>query len=352
MLKIALSEIAKKIGGQVDPAHGDVIITGLAAADEAGPGDLTFFGNPKYLKKVQESAAGAILVPNDCQDAFSQPVVRVENPSYAFSRLLEEFSPPRIEPQPGRHSSAVIADNAVVPASCHLGAGAVIEARARLGENCVIRANVTIGENAVLGDDCLVHSGVQIREHCQIGARVIIHCGAVIGSDGFGFELVEGRHRKIPQRGIVRIDDDVEIGANTTIDRARFGRTWIQEGVKIDNLVQVAHNVVIGKHSIIVSQSGISGSSKLGQYVTLAGQSGIVGHLEIGDQAIVAAQSGVSKSIPPKQVVFGSPAQPMNDAKRSLAHVKRLPKMLERLRDLEERLARLENETGANNGNP
>jgi UDP-3-O-[3-hydroxymyristoyl] glucosamine N-acyltransferase len=341
-MKLTLQQIAEQVAGHVRPESAqDKQITGLAAADDAGPADLTFFGNAKYLKKVRESQAGAVLVPLDMSEELPQAVVRVENPSYAFSQLLEAFSPPVVEPDPGVHPSAVIGDEAEVPASCRIGANAVIGPRVTLGENTVIHANVTIGESAVLGRDCQIYSGATIREHCRLGDRVIIHCGAVIGSDGFGFELVRGRHQKIPQRGIVRVDDDVEIGANTTIDRARFGKTWIQEGVKIDNLVQIAHNVVVGKHSVIVSQAGVSGSTRLGQYVTLAGQVGVIGHLEIGDQAVIAAQSGISKSVPPQQIMFGSPAQPMREAKKAVANVNRLPRLIERVRELETQLKEL-----------
>ena len=177
---------------------------------------------------------------------------------------------------------------------------------------------------------------VTIGARCLVGDRVIIHSGAVVGSDGFGFEFAGGRHVKIPQTGIVQVDDDVEIGANTTIDRARFGRTWIQQGTKIDNLVQIAHNVVVGKHCILVSQAGISGSTRLGNYVTLAGQVGIVGHIEIGDQAIVAAKSGVSKSVPPKEVFFGYPATPIKEQKEQLACIARLPKLYARVKKLEQ----------------
>jgi UDP-3-O-[3-hydroxymyristoyl] glucosamine N-acyltransferase len=183
---------------------------------------------------------------------------------------------------------------------------------------------------------CKIHPNVTIRENSVIGNRVMIHSGAVIGGDGFGYEFSGGRHIKIPQTGIVQIDDDVEIGSNTTIDRARFGKTWIQEGTKIDNLVQIAHNVVIGKHSVIVSQAGISGSTRLGQYVTLAGQVGLVGHLEIGDQVIVGAQAGVSKNIPAKEIWLGSPGTPMQEQKEKFANINRLPKLFARVKKIEQ----------------
>ena len=214
----------------------------------------------------------------------------------------------------------------------------VIEDGAKIGRESCIGAHGYIGHGAKIGDGCKIYPHVTIREGSIMGNRVIVHSGAVIGGDGFGFELVNGRHVKIPQIGIVQIDDDVEIGANTTIDRARFGRTWIQEGAKIDNLVQIAHNVIVGKHSILVAQVGISGSSKLGSFVTLAGQVGVVGHIEIGDQAVVGAKSGVTKSVPTKETWWGIPACPIDEQKAKWASLGRLPKLQERLKKLEQRL--------------
>jgi UDP-3-O-[3-hydroxymyristoyl] glucosamine N-acyltransferase len=214
---------------------------------------------------------------------------------------------------------------------------AVIEAGARVGDDAVIGAGSYIGHDTVIGAACLIYPRVTIRERSRIGSRVIIHSGVVIGADGFGFEFVENRHKKIPQLGIVQIDDDVEIGANTTVDRARFGRTWIQQGVKIDNLVQIAHNVVIGKNSVIAAQTGISGSTRVGEYVQMAGQVGIVGHVEIADGSRIAAQSGVSKSIP-GGTWFGYPAMPMPEARRQIAWVRRLGKLFERVKEIERKL--------------
>jgi UDP-3-O-[3-hydroxymyristoyl] glucosamine N-acyltransferase len=214
---------------------------------------------------------------------------------------------------------------------------AVIEAGTTIGDETVIGAGSYVGHETKIGSGCMIYPNVTIRERTIIGSRVIIHGGAVIGADGFGFEFKDGRQRKIPQIGIVQIDDEVEIGANTTIDRARFGRTWIQEGVKIDNLVQIAHNVVVGKHTVIAAQAGISGSVRLGERVSLAGQVGIVGHATIGDGTMVAAQSGVSKNIP-GGVWFGYPAVPFEEAKRQFAWIHRLGKLFERVKALEKRL--------------
>jgi UDP-3-O-[3-hydroxymyristoyl] glucosamine N-acyltransferase len=237
------------------------------------------------------------------------------------------------------HPTAVVGRDVILGEGVSVQPFVVIEDGARIGANTVLGAHGYVGHAASIGADCQIAPRVTVGARCVIGNRVIIHSGTVLGSDGFGFELSGGRHVKIPQIGIVQIDDDVEIGANVAIDRARFGRTWIQEGTKIDNLVQIAHNVVVGKHCLIVSQVGISGSTRLGNYVTLAGQVGVVGHIEIGDQTIVAAQSGVTKGIGPKQVAFGYPAMPLREAKEQLAHIGRLPKLYARVKKLEQNAA-------------
>ncbi len=336
-MELTVSELAAFVGGQFASGdHASVRIRRAAAVADAGEGDVTFFGNPKYLPQLKASRASAALVPLDFEETIPPVAVRVENPSRAFAQLLEKFAPPPIRFAPGVHPSAVIGANVTLGENVSVQPFVVIEDGARIGANSVIGAHGYVGHEAVLGADCQLAPRVTIGARCLIGNRVVIHSGAVLGSDGFGFELSHGRHVKIPQTGIVQIDDDVEIGANVTIDRARFGRTWIGEGTKIDNLVQIAHNVVIGKHCILVSQVGVSGSTRLGNYVTLAGQVGVVGHIEIGDQAIVAAQSGLSKSIAAKEVVFGSPAVPMREAKERLAYLGRLPKLFERVKRMEQ----------------
>ena len=333
-----VEELAALVGGHFAGDVGAVPITGAASVSDALEGDITFFGNPKYLPALRTSRATCALVPEGFAETISAIPIQVTNPSLAFSQVVERFAPAPVVFEPGCHPSAVVDSSAQIGANVSIQPHAVIEAGAVIGDHSIIGANVYVGHGAKIGADCHIYPNVSIRERCVIGNRVIIHSGAVLGSDGFGFEMVRGRYVKIPQIGIVQVDDDVEIGANTTIDRARFGRTWIGEGSKIDNLVQIAHNVVIGKHSVIVSQVGISGSSKIGNYVTLAGQVGVVGHIEIGDQAIVAAQSGVSKSVPPKQMVWGSPAIPIREGKERIAYISRLPKLVERVKRLEERL--------------
>jgi UDP-3-O-[3-hydroxymyristoyl] glucosamine N-acyltransferase len=331
----SIEELAALVGGRVFGTVGATRITGAASVTDAQEGDITFFGNAKYLPALRASRATCALVPEGFEEPIPAAQIQVGNPTLAFSKILAQLAPAPIVFPPGVHPSAVIAADARIGENVSIQAHVVVEPGAVIGNGTVLGPNVYIGHGTRVGADCKIYANASIRERCVIGNRVIIHSGAVLGSDGFGFEMVGGRYVKIPQTGIVQIDDDVEIGANTTIDRARFGRTWIGEGSKIDNLVQIAHNVVIGKHSVVVSQVGISGSSHIGNYVTLAGQVGIVGHIEIGDQAIVGAQSGVSKSIPAKQMWWGSPAGPIQEQKEQLARINRLPKLMERVKRLE-----------------
>jgi UDP-3-O-[3-hydroxymyristoyl] glucosamine N-acyltransferase len=337
-VNITLAELAALTGGTVvngDPAFA---VSGAAAVTDATPSEVTFFGNARYLPALKQSKAAAAFVPLDFVDDISAILIKVANPSLAFAQALEKFAPPPVTYPPGIHPTAVIAPDVTLGEGVSIQPYAVIERGSAIGAGSVIGAHVFIGQESAIGADCHIHPQVAIRERTIIGARVIIHSGTVVGSDGFGYEFSGGRHVKIPQTGFVQIDDDVEIGACVTLDRARFGRTWIQEGTKIDNLVQIAHNVVIGRHSIIVSQTGISGSSKLGQYVTLAGQVGLVGHIEIGDRAIVGAKSGVSKNIPAGEVWFGYPASPMKESKERLAYINRLEKLYARVRKIEQLL--------------
>ena len=255
--------------------------------------------------------------------------------SLSFAKLVEKFAPAPVTFPPGVHPSAVIGREVTIGEGASVQPFVVIEDGVEIGAGSVIGAHGYIGHGAKVGANCLLHPRVTVGARCLVGNRVILHSGVVLGSDGFGFEFSGGKHVKIPQIGIVQLDDDVEIGANTTLDRARFGRTWIGEGTKIDNLVQIAHNVVIGKHSLVIALTGIAGSVKIGNYVTIAGQVGIVGHIEIGDQVIVAAKSGISKNIAAKEVVWGSPSLPIREAKEQLAYMRRLPKLFERVKALE-----------------
>jgi len=323
-------------GGELigDPA---VKITGAASLAEATSGEISFFVNRKYVGLLRKTRASAVFVPPDFAEQITAAQIRVSNPAKAFEQVVLKLAPRPITLAPGVHPSAIVNPGAQLGEGVSIQPHAVIEAGAKIGDDTIIGAGTYIGHETVIGAACLIYPRVTIRERTRIGSRVIIHSGAVIGADGFGFEMVDGRHEKIQQLGIVRIDDDVEIGANTTIDRARFGRTWIQQGVKIDNLVQIAHNVVVGKNSVIVAQTGISGSTRVGERVMMGGQVGIVGHLEIAEGTLIAAQSGVSKSLP-GGVWFGYPAVPLAEAKRQIAWIHRLGKLFERVKQIEKKL--------------
>ena len=312
-------------------------ITGAASLAEATPGEISFFSNRKYVGLLRKTRASAIFVPRDFAELVPAAQIRVSNPAKAFEQVVLKLAPKPITYAPGIHPSAIVDPSAQIGERVSIQPYAVVEAGARIGDDTAIGAGTYIGHEVEIGAACLIYPRVTIRERTRIGSRVIIHSGAVIGADGFGFEVVDGRQEKIHQLGIVQIDDDVEIGANTTIDRARFGRTWIQQGVKIDNLVQIAHNVVIGKNSIIVAQTGISGSTRVGERVMMGGQVGIVGHIEIADGCMIAAQSGVSKSIQ-GGVWFGYPAVPLREAKQQIAWIHRLGKLFARVKEIENKL--------------
>ena len=340
---MTVSELAALVGGQLaSGADGSAKISGAAALAEALPGEVTFFGNPKYLLKLRASRATVALVPLAFAEEVPAACIRCENPTLAFSKVIEKFAPPPVHFAPGVHPTAVVAPGVRLGAGVSIQPHAVIEAGASIGDGTVVGAHSYIGHEAQIGGGCLIHPRVMIGFRCKIGSRVILHSGAVLGGDGFGFELQDGRHVKIPQIGIVQVDDDVEIGANSTVDRARFGRTWIGEGTKIDNLVQIGHNVVIGKHCILCAFVGVSGSTKIGDYVTLAGQVGTVGHVEIGDGVIVGAQAGVSKTLAVKQIYMGSPAVPAREWKEQVAQIHSLHKLRTRVARLEQLLGELE----------
>ena len=329
-------ELAALSGGELigDPT---LQITGAASLIEAAQGEISFFTDRKYIGLLRKTRASAIFVPPDFAEPINAAQIRVSNPTKAFEQVLLKFAPKRISFAPGVHPSAVVDPSAQLGERVSIQPLAVIEPGAKVGDDTIIGAGSYVGHETTIGSGCHIYPRVTIRERSRIGSRVIIHSGAVIGADGFGFEMVDGRHQKLQQIGIVQIDDDVEVGANTTVDRARFGRTWIQEGVKIDNLVQIAHNVVIGKHSVIVAQAGISGSTRVGERVTMAGQVGISGHIEIGDGTIIAAQSGVAKSLP-GGVWFGYPAVPFAQAKQQIAWIHRLGKLFARVKEIEKKL--------------
>ena len=341
-MEITVSELAALVGGQLaSGADGSAKISGVAALAEALPGEVTFFGNPRYLPKLRASNATAALVPIAFAEQVPAICIRCENPTLAFSKAVEKFAPAPVRFAPGIHPTAVVAPGVQLGAGVSVQPYAVIEEGVSIGAGTIIGAHAYIGHETQIGEGCQIHPRVTVGFRCKIGNRVILHSGAVIGSDGFGFEFQNGRQVKILQIGIVQIDDDVEIGANSSVDRARFGRTWIGEGTKIDNLVQIGHNTVVGKHCILCGMAGIAGSTKIGNYVTLAGQVGTVGHVEIADGVIVGAQSGVSKSLTEKQMYMGSPAVPAREWKEQVAQIHALHKLRARVAHLEQLLGEI-----------
>jgi UDP-3-O-[3-hydroxymyristoyl] glucosamine N-acyltransferase len=328
------AEIAKQLQGEVIGDAG-AMLNGFAPADSANPGDLTFAENEDYFARAEQSAATAIIADQRFSSA-KKILIRVPNARIAFAKVLALFFP---EPKfaGGIHPTAVIAASAQVDPTAHVGPHCTVGEGVKIGARAVLQAGNFVGADSRLGEDVNLFPNVTIYPRTEIGARVRIHAGTVIGSDGFGYVLDGGVHRKVPQIGNVVIGDDVEIGANVTIDRGALGSTVIGRGTKIDNLVQIAHNVEIGEHSILVAQVGIAGSSKLGKYVVLAGQVGIAGHLKIGSQVTVAAQSGVMHNIPDGEKWLGSPAQPDRDAKRQIIAIQHLPELFKRVAELEKK---------------
>jgi len=333
-----LQELATRSGGELvgDPTQ---VITGAASLPEATPGEVSFFANPKYMPLLRKTRASAVFVPAQFSENIAAAQIRVPNPGKAFEQVVLSLAPPPVRFAAGVHPTAVISPDATVGERVSIQPHAVIEAGASIGDDTVIGANTYIGHDTKVGRGCMIYPQVTLRERTVVGDRVIIHSGAIIGADGFGFEFVEGGQRKIPQVGIVQIDDDVEIGANTTIDRARFGRTWIKEGAKIDNLVQIAHNVVVGRHSVVAAQTGIAGSSRVGDYVMIGGNVGVTDHVEIGDRNIIGARAGVSKDLPANGGVWwGTVAVPAREAKQQLAWVHRLGQLFARVKAIEKKL--------------
>lgn len=317
------------------------VVTGLAGVREAAPGDLSFLASPKYQSAVKSTRASVLIVARNLDVAFGGTLIRVDDPAEAFARLVRQVAPRPAVFTPGIHPTAVIAPTAKLGKDVSIQPYAVIEDDVIVGDRSVIGAGSYIGHECRLGADCLLYPHVSLRERTILGDRVTVHCGVVLGADGFGYETVGGKHQKIPQVGFVEIGNDVEIGANTAIDRGRFGRTRIGAGTKIDNLVQIGHNCVIGEHCIICGLAGIAGSTIIGNYVTIAGQVGVAGHLTIGDKSIIMAQAGVTKDVPAGAVMLGSPAVPHKEFKRANAASQRLPETLDRFHELERQLAEM-----------
>ena len=335
------TDVAGWVSGRVE-GDGAVSITGVAALKDAGPGDVSFLANPRYAAAVADTRASAVVVGADWTGETAATLIRVADPDAAFAEIVDRLAPPPVTPAPGVHATAVLADDVVLGGDVSIGPYAVLEPGVQIGARTVIGAGCYVGHGSRIGCDGRLYPHVSMREETTIGDRIIIHNGAVIGSDGFGYVREKTGWKKIRQVGVVIIGDDVEIGANVTIDRARFGKTVIGNGVKIDNLVQIAHNVEIGDGTAIAAQVGISGSTAVGREVMLGGQMGISGHVRVGDGVICAARSGVTKDVPPGTFVSGFPAMPHDKAKRIHAHLMRLPELKQTVKDLERRISELE----------
>ena len=329
-----LAELADVVEGKLQ-GDGSLLIHGVADLQGAGPNEISFFSHTRYEGAARRTRAGALLVGPGAPKDFGVPLVFVNNPSGAFTRIALLFAP---EPSPrlrGVHASAVVAPGVRLGREVGIGPYVVIEEGAELGDGTQVGAGSYLGRGVKIGAHCVLHPRVYLGERCVLGNRVVLHPGAVVGADGFGYEMREGRHQKVPQLGYVQIDDDAEIGANTTIDRGRFARTHIGEGAKIDNLVMIAHNCVVGPHSVIVAQSGLSGSTTTGHHVTIAGHVGTVGHIHIGSGAILTAKSGVTKDVPEGQTWRGAPARPIKEQMEMEAYIQQLPQLARRLKALE-----------------
>ncbi|MGQ9650836.1 MAG: UDP-3-O-(3-hydroxymyristoyl)glucosamine N-acyltransferase [Phycisphaerae bacterium] len=335
-----LAEIAKWVGGVVRGDAG-TRITGVAGLEEACSSDIAWLADERYAPQLKNSRAGAVIVPKHF-GATPMPAILCDDPSLAISAVLARFAPPVPRPAPGIHPTAVVSALAKLGQGVAVGPLVFVGDNAVIGDRTVLHAQVFVGPDVRIGGDCEFWPGVVIRERCTIGDRVVIHPNSTIGADGFGYQYVGGRHAKIPQIGGVEIEDDVEIGANSTIDRAKFGVTRIGRGTKIDNLVQVAHNVHIGPNCMIVAQCGIAGSTRLGQGVVLGGKVGLRDHISLGDGVQVAACACVSKDVPAGKTVIGSPAVDHEQFIRERAKVRRLPEMADQLQALIKRVEQLE----------
>lgn len=337
-----LQIIATHLGCALE-GDGDVEIARVAAIEDAGPGDLTFFANPKYAAELQSTRASAVIL-GERAEAAPCAMLRTKEPYVAFGRAVALFAE-EWRPAPGIHARAYVARDAKVAADASIGPMTAVGERARIGARTIVHPNVTIGRDVEIGDDCVIHAGVSIRERVRVGNRVVVQDGVVIGSDGFGFaRRADGTHEKIPQVGGVVIEDDVEIGANSAIDRPAVGETRIGAGTKIDNLVQIAHGVSVGRRVLLAGQVGIAGSTVIEDEVTLAGQVGVSGHITIGKGTIATAQTGIPNSVDAGSFISGYPAIPNREWLKSSAIFRRLPELRKELAELERRLSKLEGE--------
>lgn len=338
-LSFSPEEILEIVQAKTTRGSTDSTISGIAGLESAHEGDLSFLGNLKYRSQVAGTQASLILVPEEYEGEpnENQVYAMVPNPSAALGQICARIEQ-QLWPKPaaGIHASAVVDKDADVASTATIGPQCVVESGARIGENVHLQAQVFVGRNAGVGSESWLMPGVIVGAECEIGRRVRLHSGVVIGSDGFGYEFVDGRHEKVPQVGSVLIEDDVEIGANSTIDRARFSRTVIGEGTKIDNLVQIAHNVIIGKHCILCAQVGISGSAVLEDYVILGGQAGVAGHIKVGKGVKSGGRAGITSDVEAGAFVNGYPAMPYMQERRIQVLQRKLPELFKRVSALEE----------------
>jgi UDP-3-O-[3-hydroxymyristoyl] glucosamine N-acyltransferase len=346
-VETTVAQIVELVGGELIAGAEDRVLSGFEALDKSSESDLSFFGNPKYGEQFGKTTAGAVLVPQQLPESprpVGPALIEVENPVLAFDIVVRRFGAPEIPFQTGVHPTAVIAaDVQFDPAKVCIEPYAVISSGVQIGDGSWIGSHSKVAQGVKLGESTRLYSHVSIREGSVLGDRVILHSSCVIGSDGFGYEFAEGRHQKIQQAGIVEIGNDVEIGAGTTIDRARFGSTAIGEGTKIDNLVQIGHNVRIGRHCVIVALTGIAGSTTIGDYVVFGAQSGVAGHLTIASQNQFAGRVGVIKDVETTGgTYFGYPAKPIKEWSRGQMLQKKIPTLLKKIADLEKRLKDLE----------
>ncbi|NWF73634.1 MAG: UDP-3-O-(3-hydroxymyristoyl)glucosamine N-acyltransferase [Nitrospirae bacterium] len=336
---ISLAQIHDVVGGELVGSP-QTTVTSLASFDEAGPHDLTFVTGDRMLKTSGRTAAGALLAHRRL-DEIVKPHIIVTNPTLAFAQVAQTFFCP-VSPPRGIDKTVVCGVNTRIGSDPSIWPGVTLGDRVTIGARVTLYPGVFVGNDTTIGDNTVLYPNVVVREGCTIGARVIIHSGTVIGSDGFGYVQDQGRHYKIPQLGGVTIEDDVELGANVAIDRATLGQTVIKQGTKIDNLVQVAHNVTIGAHSILVAQVGIAGSTRVGHHVMIGGQAGLADHIVIGDQVMIAARAGVNRSIESDRIVSGAPVMPHDVWLKAQAVIPRLPELRQAVRNLEERQKQLE----------
>lgn len=342
-MEVTLSKIAALVQGKIN-GDAEEIIRGAAPFELAGEGQITVASNAKFLKKIGNCSAAAIIVPPDFK-ADTHNLLQVDNPMVAFAKIMQYFHPP-IQPETGIDPGATVGENFKCGQNVTVGSQAVIGRQVTIGDRVWIQPGVVLGDEVVMGDDVIIYPNVTIQARCVVGSRVIIHAGTVIGSDGFGFAPDGNCYHKIPHTGIVHIDDDAEIGANNTIDRGTFGKTYVGRGVKTDNLVHIAHNVSVGDNTVLVAQVGISGSVSIGKNAILAGQAGVAGHLTIGDGATVGPKTGVGKPVPAGQIVSaGIPEMPHRLWLRVVRMIPKLPELAKRLAALEKKFKRLEEKT-------